>query len=163
MACSQDGFIEPYRSHRPLHVPDQYQGFFLISLPANPEPAPAPTVASPAKALVSWGHPPAPLSFFFNLFLFAPLFCVCFSCLQGAAWGSRVTHAKVWSRGPGGYTDSFPVPSTLSQLGITGRPVHLWTPTHIPSLNLKVNYSMEPSLEQFLFLSLRSLHIENFL
>ena len=75
MACSQDGFIEPYGSHRPLHVPDQYQGFLLISLPgANPEPLP-PTVVSPAKASVSWGHPPA------------PLYCVLFSCLHGAAWG----------------------------------------------------------------------------
>ena len=38
---------------------------------------------------------------------------------------ARVTHAKVWSHGPGGYTDSFPVPSTLFQLCIIGRPVHL--------------------------------------
>ena len=49
---------------------------FLCLSDANPEPAPVLTVASPAKASVSWGHP------------HAPLFCVCFSCLCGAAWGS---------------------------------------------------------------------------
>ena len=76
---------------------------FLCLSDANPEPVPARTLVSPAKASVSWGHPPA------------PLFCVHFSCLHGAAWGS-CHHAKVWSHGPGGYTGSFPVSSDLSQL-----------------------------------------------
>ena len=43
------------------------------------------------------------------------------------------------------------------------RPVHLWTPTHIPSLSLRISYSVVPSLEQFLFLFLCSLINENFL
>ena len=43
------------------------------------------------------------------------------------------------------------------------RPVHLWTPTHIPSLSLRITYSVVPPLEQFLFLFLCSLINENFL
>ena len=49
---------------------------FLCLSDANPEPVPAPTLVSPAKASVSWGH------------LLAPLFYVHVSCLHGAAWGS---------------------------------------------------------------------------
>ena len=70
-------------SLNPTHLTDLYM--FLINIKAsfsflclsdaNPEPVPAPTVVSPAKASVSWGHPPA------------PLYCVLFSCLHGAAWG----------------------------------------------------------------------------
>ena len=44
------------------------------------------TVVSPAKVSVSWGHLPA------------PLFCVRFSCLHGAAWGSRHSCKSLESR-----------------------------------------------------------------
>ena len=84
---------------------------------------------------------------------------------QLSPWHSLrlVSSCKIWSCGPGDYTGSFPVSPTLSQLCTRGRPVHLWTPAHIPSLSLRVSYSVVPSLEQFLFLSLCSLLTENIL
>lgn len=121
---------------------------FSFSAWCKPWTTPAPLQLLQQRLPVSEGHPPA------------PLFCVHFSCLHGAAWGS-CRHAKVWSHGPGEAIQipSLSHPTSLSCVPETCPPVNTYTNS---SLSLRVSYSVVPSLEQFLFLSLCSLLTENF-